>query len=64
LPPPRITGGHLSTMRLDLVGGGTLRINGGRQPARLHRTLSACQIAAVLGSYLPRKVAGCTMARR
>lgn len=59
LPPPRITGGHLSMVRLDLVGGGTLRINEHRQPARLHRQLSSCQIASILGSYLPRRVAGC-----
>ncbi len=64
LPPPRITGGHLSTIRLDLVGGGTLRINERRQPARLRRTLSACQIASILGSYLPRRVAGCSADRR
>jgi soluble lytic murein transglycosylase-like protein len=64
LPPPRITAGHLSKVRLDLVGGGTLRINGNRQPARLHRKFSACQIASILGSYLPRQVAGCAAPRR
>jgi hypothetical protein len=59
LPPPRITRGHLSMVRLDLVGGGTLRLNERRQPGRLRRQLSSCQIAAILGSYLPRRVAGC-----
>ncbi len=60
LPPPRMAGGgHLAMVRLDLVGGGTLRLNGNRQPARVHRTLSACQIAAILGADLPRRVAGC-----
>jgi hypothetical protein len=64
LPPPRIAAGHLSTMRLDLVGGGALRINGNRQPARLHHKFTSCQIASILGSYLPRQVAGCTALRR
>jgi Transglycosylase SLT domain len=64
LPPPRMSAGHLSTVRLDLVGGGTLRINGNRQPARLHHKFSSCQIASILGSYLPRRVAGCTALRR
>jgi hypothetical protein len=63
LPPPRISGGHLSFVRLDLVGGGVLRLNGNRQPARLRHQLSACQIASILGSYLPRRVAGCAGAR-
>jgi len=63
LPPPRMTAGHLSAVRLDLVGGGTLRIADNRQPARHHRRLSACQIASILGSYLPRRVAGCTALR-
>jgi hypothetical protein len=63
LPPPRMASGHLSLLRLDLVGGGTLRINAHRQPARLRRTLSACQISAILASYLPRRVAGCAPTR-
>ncbi len=63
LPPPRMSVGHLSMVRLDLVGGGTLHINANRQPARVHRTLTACQISAILGSYMPRRVAGCTAAR-
>lgn len=64
LPPPHMAVGHLSTVRLDLVGGGALQINANRQPARHHRTLSACQIAAILGSDLPRRVAGCSAPRR
>jgi hypothetical protein len=63
LPPPRMTGGHLSTVRLDLVGGGTLRIADNRQPARRHHRLSSCQIASILASYLPRQVTGCTAPR-
>ena len=61
LPPPRMPGGHLGSMRLDLAGGGVMRINVNRQPARVHRRLSACQVAAILGSYLPRQVAGCAV---
>jgi hypothetical protein len=63
-PPPHITAGHLSTVRLDLVGGGMLRINESRQPARFHHRLSSCQIAAILGSYLPRRVVGCEAVHR
>jgi hypothetical protein len=64
LPPPRMPFGHLAMRRLDLVGGGVLRINVNRQPARVHRYLSACRIAAILGWYLPRRVAGCAAPRR
>jgi hypothetical protein len=64
LPPPHMPTGHLSMVRLDLVGGGVLRMNVNHQPARVHRHLSACQIAAILGSYLPRRVAGCGPLRR
>jgi len=46
-------------LRLALVGGGILRINVYRQPARVHRNLSPCQVAAILGSYLPHRVSGC-----
>lgn len=43
------------TLRIALVGGGVLRINVNRQPARLHRArLSPCQVAAVLGTYMAR----------
>jgi hypothetical protein len=64
LPPPRMAVGHLSLVRLDLVGGGALHINANRQPARVHRSLSSCQIAAILAGDLPRKVAGCGAPRR
>jgi hypothetical protein len=64
LPPPAMPSGHLAMVRLDLAGGGVLRINVHRQPARVQRHLSACQIAAILGSYLPRRVAGCAAAHR
>lgn len=64
LPRPAMPSGHLATMRLDLAGGGVLRINIHRQPARVTRHLSACQIAAILGSYLPRRVAGCAADHR
>jgi hypothetical protein len=60
LPPPRMAVGHLSTTRLDLVGGGVLRINANRQPGRHHRNLTACQISAILASYMPRRVEGCS----
>lgn len=63
LPRPAMPSGHLSVVRLDLAGGGVLRINIHRQPARVTRHLSACQIAAILGSYLPRRVAGCAEGR-
>ena len=63
LPPPRTTAGHLSTVRLDLVGGGTLRINENRQPARLHHRFSSCQVASILANYLPRQVTGCSALR-
>jgi hypothetical protein len=59
LSPPAMPSGHLARMRLDLVGGGVMRINVNRQPARVHRHLSACQIDAILGWYMPRRVAGC-----
>ena len=43
------------TLRIALAGGGVLRINVNRQPARLHRArLSPCQVAAVLGDYMAR----------
>ena len=41
------------TLRIALAGGGVLRINLRRQPSlRGPRRLSACQVVAVLGSYL------------
>jgi hypothetical protein len=56
--PPAPAGSHV--MRLDLVGGGVLRINFTRQPARVHRRLTPCQINRILGSDLVRPVAGCS----
>ena len=47
------------TLRIALAGGGVLRINVNRQPARLHRArLTACQVAAVLGEYMARSAGG------
>jgi hypothetical protein len=63
LPPPRMAFGHLAFVRLDLIGGGALRLNANRQPARAHHSFTACQIAAILGADLPRRVAGCGAAR-
>ncbi len=57
-PMPPAPAGH-AIMKLDLVGGGVLRINFNRQPARVHRHLTPCQINAILGSDLPHRVAGC-----
>lgn len=39
-------------LRIALTGGGTLRLNVNRQPARVNRRLTGCQINAALGSYL------------
>jgi hypothetical protein len=55
--PPASPGRHV--VRLNLVGGGVLRINFTRQPARVHRRLTPCQINRILGSDLVRPVAGC-----
>ena len=55
--PPAPTSSHV--VRLPLVGGGVLRINFTRQPARLHRRLTPCQINRILGSDLVRPIAGC-----
>jgi soluble lytic murein transglycosylase-like protein len=41
-----------SKLRLVLSGGGVVVINTRRQPSRLHRQLTACQVATVLGPYL------------
>ena len=47
------------TLRIALAGGGVLRINVNRQPARLHRVrLTACAVAAVLGDYMARSARG------
>lgn len=47
-------------LRLQLAGGGILRLNVHRQPARIHRNRTPCEIAAILGNDLPRPVAGCS----
>ena len=41
-----------SRLRLQLAGGGTVVINVNRQPSRVHRHMSACQVATILGPYL------------
>lgn len=47
-------------IRLVLAGGGATLLNVHRQPARWHRRpLSACQMAAILGSYLRSPPQGC-----
>ncbi len=54
------------SLRIVLAGGGVLRINVRRQPS-LHgpRRLSACQVAAVLGSYMAAPArARCALASR
>lgn len=43
------------TLRIPLAGGGVLRINTHRQPSRSRRTMSACQVATVLGDFLPAR---------
>ena len=43
---------RLRAIRIALAGGGSARINIGRQPSRVRPHLTACQIAAVLGPYL------------
>lgn len=58
LPMPAAPSGR-HVLRLDLVGGGVLPINFTRQPARVHRRLTPCQINRILGSDLVRPVAGC-----
>lgn len=41
------------SLRISLAGGGVLRINVNRQPSRRGpRRMTACQVAAVLGSYM------------
>jgi hypothetical protein len=54
LPIPATGAGssRLAVLRVALVGGGSARINIGRQPSRVRRHLSACRVAAVLGPYL------------
>ena len=54
------------SLRIALAGGGVLRINIRRQPSlRGPRRLSACQVAAVLGSYMAAPArARCSLASR
>ena len=40
-----------------------LRINLARQPSRSHRRASACQVAAALGDFMPRRAQGACTAR-
>lgn len=56
MPPAATASGVL---RLNLVGGGVLRIRFTRQPARVHRRFTPCQINRILGPILVRPVAGC-----
>jgi hypothetical protein len=46
------------TLRIPLAGGGVLRINTRRQPSRGRRMMSACQVAAVLGDFMPARARG------
>jgi len=65
-PIPAIGAGtsRLTVLRVALAGGGSLRINIGRQPSRIPRHLTACQVAAVLGPYLrsPPRAGDCRKA--
>lgn len=45
-------GGHPLFLRLALAGGGAVKLNIYRQPARVHHRLTGCQINAVLGNFL------------
>lgn len=51
--------GRPALTRVTLTGGGATMLNLRRQPARVHRSVSPCRIAAVLGSYLRSRPAGC-----
>lgn len=54
------------TLRIQLVGGGVMKINLNRQPSsRPRRKLDACQVASVLGSYMAVNArAACTGPRQ
>lgn len=43
------------TLRIPLAGGGVFRINLQRQPSRTRRRMSACQVASVLGDFMPAR---------
>jgi len=52
------------TLRIALAGGGVLRINIHRQPSRVRRAIDACQVASVLGDFMPaRSKSRCFAAR-
>jgi hypothetical protein len=63
LPIPTTGAGtsRLRVLRIALAGGGSARINIGRQPSRVRRHLSACEVATVLGPYLrsPARAESC-----
>lgn len=50
---------RLQFLSLALAGGGTIRINLWRQPSRVKRKMSACQVAEVLGPLLHSPPKGC-----
>jgi hypothetical protein len=53
-------GPRTGRIRLALAGGGATLLNVHRQPARWHRrSLSMCQVAVILGSYLRSPPQGC-----
>ncbi|MBV9654798.1 MAG: transglycosylase SLT domain-containing protein [Acetobacteraceae bacterium] len=64
-PTPAVGAGstRLQFLRVALTGGGSARINVGRQPSRIKRRLSACQVARVLGPYLRSPSASCANGR-
>ena len=48
------------SLRIPLAGGGVLRINLNRQPGRARHRMTACQVAAILGTYMAAPArAGC-----
>ena len=52
------------TLRIPLAGGGVLRINTRRQPALHRKRMDACQVAGVLGDFMPARArARCFAAR-
>jgi hypothetical protein len=50
---------RLRFLRVALAGGGSARINVGRQPSRINRHVTACQVAQVLGPFLRSPSATC-----
>ncbi len=64
-PIPAIGAGstRLQFLRLALAGGGAARINVGRQPSRIKRHLTACQVARVLGPFLRSTPTACLKAQ-